>query len=265
MKFQFFFVITFIYISVAQTEKSSPYILHVRTDGITIGAGLVVALSASIVDHNLRKPTLAEISSLKKDDVNIIERFATENYSKAQSTASDVALFLAFGTPLALLADSSIRSDVGTIVTMYIEMGLFSNFLPSYGKRVAQRFRPYVYGSSASLNEKLDKDASRSFFSGHTTRAFAAAVMTSIMYEDYFPESDYRIHVWCTSLALASSCALLRVTSGYHFPTDVIAGAVVGSGIGYLIPYIHRTKPQEISLTPAVSPLGNSITLTLRF
>lgn len=265
MKYHFCFVLFFIHVSVAQTEKSQVYKLNTRTDGIIIGAGIAVAITASIIDNNLHKPTVDEISMLKKEDVNSLERFATDNYSKAQSTASDITLFASFATPLMLMADSSIQSDVGTIAVMYFEMGLFSNFLPSYGKGGVQRFRPYVYGSSASMDDKLDRDASRSFFSGHVTRAFAAAVMTAIMYEDYFPESDYKTYVWCGSLALASSCALLRVTSGYHFPTDVIAGAAVGSGIGYLIPYLHRTNSDEFSLTPSVTPWSNSLTLTLKF
>jgi len=29
------------------------------------------------------------------------------------------------------------------------------------------------------------------------------------------------------------------VFAGKHFPTDVLAGAVLGSGIGWLVPTIH--------------------------
>jgi len=34
------------------------------------------------------------------------------------------------------------------------------------------------------------------------------------------------------------------VTSGNHFISDVVAGAAVGSAIGFLVPYLHRTKNQ---------------------
>ena len=32
-----------------------------------------------------------------------------------------------------------------------------------------------------------------------------------------------------------------RVQSGDHFPTDVIAGAMAGAGIGILVPHLHRS------------------------
>jgi membrane-associated phospholipid phosphatase len=38
----------------------------------------------------------------------------------------------------------------------------------------------------------------------------------------------------------ALSVASLRVAAAKHFPTDVIAAAALGSGIGWLVPTIHR-------------------------
>ena len=37
--------------------------------------------------------------------------------------------------------------------------------------------------------------------------------------------------------------AALRVSAGQHFPTDVIGGAVLGSGIGWLAATVHPTAP----------------------
>jgi undecaprenyl-diphosphatase len=33
-----------------------------------------------------------------------------------------------------------------------------------------------------------------------------------------------------------------RVRAGKHFPTDVIAGAFAGAGIGVIVPHLHRTE-----------------------
>ncbi len=35
---------------------------------------------------------------------------------------------------------------------------------------------------------------------------------------------------------------VLRVWSGNHYPSDVIAGAAVGSFIGWLVPRMHKGK-----------------------
>jgi undecaprenyl-diphosphatase len=32
------------------------------------------------------------------------------------------------------------------------------------------------------------------------------------------------------------------VRAGKHFPTDVLAGAVAGAGIGIIVPHLHRTE-----------------------
>lgn len=248
-----------------KSETNGPYKSNWTIDGLTFGAGFAVAFTASAIDDNLPKPSLAEIGLLDRSDVNYFDRWAAGNFSTAQMTASDIMLFASFASPLALLMDGNIRSDWKTFAALYLEMALFSNFIPSYGKGSVKRFRPYAYSTSATWEEKQDIEALRSFFSGHATRAFAAGVMTAIMYEDYFPTSEYRTHVWIASLTLASSCAILRVTSGAHFPTDVIVGAAIGSGIGYLIPYIHRRETDAVSVAPTISPYGNGITLTLRF
>ena len=38
----------------------------------------------------------------------------------------------------------------------------------------------------------------------------------------------------------AAAVGTLRVAAGRHFPTDVLAGAALGSLIGWLIPTVHR-------------------------
>jgi membrane-associated phospholipid phosphatase len=256
-----------IHVGAAQesTVSDGPYRSTWTIDGAAVSGAIVVAFSAAAIDDDLPVPSIAEITALNRNDVNALDRWAAGTYRKNHLLPSDLALFAAFGSPLALLIDERIRNDWGTIALMYIEMGVLSNFSPSFGKGSVKRYRPYVYNNSVPMSERRDIESLRSFFSGHATRSFAAGVMTAIMYEDYFPDSEYRTVVWIASLGLASSSAIFRVTSGAHFPSDVLVGAVVGSGIGYLIPYIHRNPPDDLSLIPVVSPSGTGMMLSFRF
>lgn len=245
-------------------SKKSPYKTSWTIDGLTFGTGLVVAFTASAIDDSLPQLSVTEISALNKNDINVIDRINAGVFSKTQSTISDVLVGTSILSPLMFMFDDEIRNDVGTISTMYLETVLFATFMPSYGKGGVRRIRPYVYGSTASLADKQDIEARRSFFSGHATWAFATSIFFASVYTDYHPDSEYRDYVWGGAIGLASTVSILRVTSGAHFVSDIVVGAAVGSSIGYLIPYIHRNNSEEISVIPNLSPAYSGLTLSFR-
>ena len=64
-----------------------------------------------------------------------------------------------------------------------------------------------------------------SFPSGHTITAFAVTISLGAFYPAMLPGL----------LFCAASVAGSRILLGMHFLTDVLAGAAIGSGIGYLV------------------------------
>ena len=71
----------------------------------------------------------------------------------------------------------------------------------------------------------------RSFPSGHTSLVFAEATAISIDYKKWY--ITLPLYIW------ASGIAYSRVYLGVHYPSDVLAGAIVGAGSAYLNKWIN--------------------------
>ncbi len=246
------------------SSAKNPYKTSWTTDGVTFGAAIVVAFTASAIDDSLPQLTLTEINALNKNDINFIDRINAGVFSRSQSKVSDVLVGASILSPLLFVFDDAIRRDAVTLSTMYLETIMFATFMPSYGKGGVRRIRPYVYGTTASLADKQDAESRRSFYSGHATWAFATSIFFASVYTDYHPDSEYREHVWGGAIGLASAVSILRVTSGAHFISDIVVGAAVGSSIGYLIPFLHRNNSEDISLRLNLTPDHSGFTFSYR-
>lgn len=100
------------------------------------------------------------------------------------------------------------------------------------------RDRPYV-GHSAHL--LLNPSADPSFPSDHAVGGFGLAMP--------FVFARHRLGRWL--LALATLLALVRVTAGTHYPSDVLGGAMIGTGASWLV-WRYRAavdRPLETILT----------------
>ncbi len=84
-------------------------------------------------------------------------------------------------------------------------------------KHIFTRIRPYVKFSN--LNTKKIGIDKYSFPSGHTAAAFTMAVTVSFL----FPQFKY--YALLVSLLVGVS----RIYLGVHYPSDVIAGGIIGS------------------------------------
>jgi hypothetical protein len=239
-------------------NAQSPYEADWLKELVITGVGLGSAVLASSLDAQLKPLTREEINTLDRNSINSFDRWATNNYSTNVSKASDILAVTLGLSPLALLAGKEVRNDFFIVGGMYFETLLFSVFTPTYPKDLVKRIRPFAYNPSAPIDKKLDVDSRRSFFSGHTCVTFSSAVFLATVYGDYYPDSQYKNYVWGGALIVASAVDFLRIEAGAHFPTDVIAGAIVGSAIGWAIPALHRTGSGKSSTSLNVYPGGMS-------
>lgn len=98
--------------------------------------------------------------------------------------------------------------------------------------------RPRPYDMIAGLTPLVKKLKDYSFPSGHTCASFAAAVV----YWKMLPK------VWGRAgVLLAFLIAFSRLYVGVHYPTDVLAGGIIGGLMGLLAVYIIKYIRPEAS------------------
>ncbi len=243
----------------------SPYRRGWSKDGWIAGISAAAAAGAAGIGGTVDPLTARDVKGLSPEGINPFDRGATRHYSEAVGDASDVLLGAVVAAPLALMLDRGARGDWETCALMYAETMAFAVILPEFGKGTFDRIRPFVYNSEAPMDEKTTSDAKKSFFSRHTSVAFASAVFVSTVYGDYHPGSAAGRYIWAGSLLAAAAVGAMRYESGEHFPTDIVAGAVAGCAAGYLIPRIHRAGGERLSLRPDFrgSRLGLALELSL--
>ena len=107
-------------------------------------------------------------------------------------------------------------------------------------KLVVARQRPYAHFRDSSLAPP-DPDENLSFYSGHTNLAFAVAVASGTVAS----MRGYRLApvVWATSLPWAAVTGYLRIAADRHYLTDVLTGALIGSAVGFLVPFVFHRAP----------------------
>ena len=107
-------------------------------------------------------------------------------------------------------------------------------------KVIVRRKRPVLYTADATA-AAADPNSQRSFPSGHASVAFAAATTYLVMAQrERLPHRGRNVALL---YAGAVGVSALRVAAGRHFPTDVVGGAALGTGIGWLVAKVHPTQP----------------------
>ncbi len=208
-------------------------------------------------DYNL---TESEIAPLNPGMINSFDRIATEQWNTTANEWSNYLLhaspIIAMGVVVPQLVSGKWRNAL-TFGVMMGEVYFFTQGATDVTKALTGRIRPYLYNTSFTPAERYafqgtKNGASTSFFSGHTSMSFSLLVFASKVFTDTYGKGTWSTVVWCSAMAMAGTTAYLRVEAGKHFPTDVLAGALVGSTIGYFIPVLHKTSGSrlQVSLLP---------------
>ena len=236
--------------------ENTPYNFGWKNEVPYLATASGLLLTGFIIDKtNKIKPyTAEELSGLNRSDINGFDRGTTYNWSADLSTASDVLLIGSMLAPALFLINKSTRKDFGWLLLMGVEVFGINYGITNSVKDITNRPRPYVYNPEAPINVRTGHDSRESFFSGHTSTSAAMSFFVATVISNYHPDmkTGYKIGLWSAAAIYPAITAYLRVESGKHFPTDVIAGYAVGAFTGWIIPFLHKKKNKEdrFSITP---------------
>lgn len=245
------------FIPVWSQQNTFPYSKN-KKDIVLLPASVALYATSEYLSYKRFNLTQDEIAALDRNDVIPFDRGATYNWNTSAKEFSDIPFRVLPLLPIALAIPQFKNEKWDHALTygiMYTEVLFFTSSITGITKSLTGRIRPYLYNTSLTVEDRfnLQEDggaiASTSFFSGHSSVTFAFAVFLSKTYTDIYGKNVWSKVIWGTSLTLATATAYTRVDSGLHFSTDVIVGAVIGSAIGYIIPELHKTNPDKISLS----------------
>jgi membrane-associated phospholipid phosphatase len=221
---------------------------------IAVGASAGL-LRAYLIEHQVRKRC-----PCSTDELGFLDRGSVGNRSQAAGLASDITVGVALVLPplvdlFALGANRAFAEDL----TVLTETVLVSTLLQQVANFGLQRPRPrtyagepaYVHGGSGYL----------SFYAGHVSSTAAMLSAASFTVRQRYGE---QVWPWVVTGIVTASVGAERVLAGQHFPTDVLAGALVGVGVGIAVPWLHTRAPgAKLALAPL--PSGRGLALMGQF
>ena len=200
------------------------------------------------------------------NEVNSFDRPFMNPYSKPLDYTATGLELASLMTPLFLIPAP--QQDYWKLGVEYAETIAIAWGAKELAKHCVTRYRPYMYFEGAPQDAIDDGDYKDSFFSGHATLSFAAAGFTTYQALTYLPDSPYKWITIGVSYALCTTTAALRLASGNHFMSDILCGAVVGSALGFFVPWVNHFwfEPSLGAQAPValnIMPVG--INLSIKF
>jgi undecaprenyl-diphosphatase len=139
-------------------------------------------------------------------------------YAVGATLGGDGWLWYAMGLAILLFGGEARFAALGAAgLSSMLSILLFLRLKRLTGRRRPCQIEPHCWATLLPPDQF-------SFPSGHTMTAFAVATPLSLFYPD----------LTIGLLFCALSIAMSRILLGMHFLSDVVAGALIGTGLGYL-------------------------------
>jgi undecaprenyl-diphosphatase len=165
----------------------------------------------------------------QNQDLRLVEKANAGRNQSLDPLYRQVSLsgyWVSLGYPISTIGIGFVKKDTvlwqrglqqvaGSALTLALTIGLKESF---------QRPRPWT--ASSKIQPVSPLPGPNSFPSGHTSAAFATAT--------HFALARPKWYFVVPAYSWASLVAWSRIRNGVHYPTDVLAGAVLGAGCAWL-------------------------------
>jgi membrane-associated phospholipid phosphatase len=178
------------------------------------------------------KGAAAQPAIQRWDDATLqhIADHRTSSQTKFWSLIANTNTYVNIAVPAGLLAAGLIENDAGMRQNaLYIASSTASTaILTALIKKIVKRPRPFI--SNIHLTA-VYHPTSYSFPSGHSSSASATAVSLIRAYPKWY--------VIAPSVLWAGSVCYSRLYLGVHYPSDVSAGILLGTGTSFIFGFIR--------------------------
>lgn len=173
-------------------------------------------------------------SRIDRFDLDVLQKMElqrTEGATKVLKSISDANNYVNAAVPVTLFVAGMIDGDKSMRQNaFYIFSSTTSTALLNFAlKKIIKRPRPFLVHASLT---PVYKPSEYSFPSGHTSASFSTAVALSSVYPKWY--------VIGPSLLWAGTVGYSRMYLGVHNPSDVAAGAILGTGAALGMGFLRR-------------------------
>jgi membrane-associated phospholipid phosphatase len=177
---------------------------------------------------------VGKTASAQNLDIDLLRKINLERNTTLDPTFKFVTNSVApigLGAPLLVTSIGFIQHDKSLKNKGYYIGAtlLTSTIITTTLKFTIDRDRPFVTYPDI---QKLTGGGSPSFPSGHTSEAFATATSLSLAFPKWY--------VIAPSMLWASAAGYSRMHLGVHYPSDVLVGALIGSGSAWLCHELNK-------------------------
>ena len=235
-------------------------------DAILTGSAAALYLGAALFDRQrpVADPAGPPAAAAPRSEVNGFDRKVRKLAVGRRSLEkrllldhlSSTTLMAALFQPVGMVIAADVPHKWSRDVPIMAEATAVTLSVNAFVKHFTHRSRPSShFCESEHAVAPCPHDTRLSFYSGHTSAAFAAAVAAGTIADFHrFPNREW---IWASGLTFATATGVLRVMADQHYATDVLTGMAAGGLAGWLIPKIH--KPDATAPPAGAAPAGPAV------